>query len=183
MLGFAPLAAAPLGASGEAGIAYDVSFSDAATITDGGVVGLPVYAGNVSEASSGAMSAVVTASIFNAVASFGVDITDNPAALAIFEAATSDGSTGSDAASAFIGFLVSVSESGTATDSALVEASEFNATASDAADMTDTARTSAVMNSAVSNAAEIDDADSASYLWNLINNAQATSWTVVKTEN
>jgi hypothetical protein len=68
-------------------------------------------------------------------------------------------------------------------DSALVEASEFSATASDAADALDSANTSAIMASAVSEDAEIDDSDAARYLWTTINNAQPTAWTVVKTQN
>ena len=183
MLGFAPLAAAPLGAPGAGGVAYDVSFSSSATIADGGVVGIPVYATAVAENSSGAMSASVTASTFNAVVSGSADLADTSAAFPEFNATVSDGAGGSGTVAALVGFLIGVSESGTATDSALVEASEFNATAADGVEMTDTVRTAAVMPVSISDAAEIDDADSASYLWNLINDAQSTSWTVVKTEN
>lgn len=183
MLGFAPLAAAPLGAPGAGGVAYDVSFSASATITDGGIVARQVFATAVDETSSGEMSAIVAASTFNAVVSFGADVTDATSASAAFAPNVSDGADGTATTAALVGFLIGVSESGTATDSALVEASEFNATAADGVEMTDTVRTAAVMPASIADAAEIDDADSASYLWNLINNAQSTSWTVVKTEN
>ena len=183
MLGFAPLAAAPLGAAGAGGVAYDASFSASATMTDGGIVARQVFATAVDEVSSGEMSAAVTASTFNAAVSFAADVTDNTSAIAAFGSTISDGADGSVTTSALIGFLVRVSESGTATDSALVEVSVFNAPVADGADMTDTVNNAAVMPVSISDAAEIDDANSASYLWNLINNAQSTSWTVVKTEN
>ena len=183
MLGFAPLAAAPLGASGAGGVAYDVSFSASATITDGGIVARQVFATAVDETSSGEMSAIVAASTFNAVVSLGADATDTSSAIAAFAPNISDGADVTAAAAALVGFLSGVSDSSTATDSALVEASEFNATAADGVQLTDNASNTAVMNGSVSDAAEIDDADSASYLWNLINNAQSTSWTVVKTLN
>lgn len=182
MLGFAPLAAAPLGALGAGGVSYDAAFGDALAITDG-IVARQVFVTAVDEASSGAISVAVTASTFNAAVSFAADAETTSSAAVVFVPSISEAATGADAAVALVGFSTAVTESVLTTDSALVEASEFNATATDAADAVDSVSTAAVMAVSVSDSAEIDDADSASYLWNLINNAQSTSWTVVKTQN
>jgi hypothetical protein len=183
VLGFAPLAAAPLGASGAGGVSYDVSFAASATIIDGGVVARQTFITAVDEISSGEMSAAVAASTFNAAVSIGADSADSAYAAAGFAPNVSEGADGVDSVASLVGFLAIVSDSGTATDSALVEASEFNATAADASTALDSVRASAIMASAVSEDAEIDDSDAARYLWTTINNAQPTAWTVVKTQN
>lgn len=183
MFGFAPIAAAPLGASGEAGASFDVSFSAAAVITDGGVAALPVYAGLISESTTSNMSVAVTASTFTAIVSFDANGLDATASFAAFAPNVSGSASGSDAASSIASFLALVSESGLSIDSVLVEASEFSATVANAAEMADNPKAFAVMISAVTDGAEIDDSDSANFLWNLINNSQSVNYTVIKTQN
>jgi hypothetical protein len=182
VLGFAPIAAAPLGATGESGASFDVSFGAAAVITDA-AASLPVYASSVAEATLSDMSVAVAASAFNAIVSFEVTGVDASAAVAVFTPSISESAVGDDAASALAIFSSTATDSGLAADSVLVEASVFNATAADAADAADAVRSSAVMVGSVSEDADIDDSNSASYLWNIINNAQSVNWTVVKTQN
>ncbi len=194
MLGFAPLAAAPLGATGAGGVAYDASFADMLAIADVGTSAQQTFAVAVDETASGAMSVAVAASTFNAVASAATTLADASSAFAAFAPKISQAATIAGTPTSLVTLLAQVTDFGVATDSVFVEASEFTATATDAADIVDSVQSTAVMAGFVSESAEIDDADSASYLWNLINtaqasswgtinNAQSTSWTVVKTQN
>ena len=183
MFGFAPIAAAPLGAAGDAGASFDVSFGAAAVVTDGGVVALPVYASSVVELASGDTSVAVAASTFTAIVSFDANGLDATASFAVFAPNVSESASGVDTASAIASFLAFASASGSATDATLVEASNFNAAVADASDIADNPKAFAVMMGGIAEGAEIDDFDSANFLWNIINNAQSTTWTVVKTQN
>lgn len=183
MFGFAPIAAAPLGATGDAGASFDVSFGAAAVVTDGGVVALPVYASSVVELASGDTSVAVAASTFTAIVSFDANGLDATASFAAFAPNVSGSANASDAASSIASFLAFVSASGLASDSALVEASNFSATVANAAEMADNPKAFAVMISAVAEGAEIDDLASANFLWNIINNSQPVNWAVIKTQN
>ena len=66
MLGFAPLAAAPLGAFGAGAAAYDVSFTDAAVVADTLLQASPIYLAALTEAAVGSDLTHVAASTFNA---------------------------------------------------------------------------------------------------------------------
>ena len=59
----------------------------------------------------------------------------------------------------------------------------FNAVALMAASASDSVNAGVSMNSSISESVTAQDAAAASFLWNIINNAQSVNWTVVKTQN
>ena len=183
MFGFAPLATVPMATASESGASFDVSFSDAAAITDGGVFAQPVYACSIADTTISDMSVAVTASTFTALVSFEVNGSDATASFAVFAPILPDGADGADSAASLVEFLATVVAFGLTVDAALVEASVFNATATNEVVSADAVSTAAVMAVSVSDALEIDDANAANYLWNIINTSQSTSWTVVQTQN
>jgi hypothetical protein len=182
MLGFAPLAAAPLGAAGTGGVAYDVEFSDAASVADTALQAFAAFSTSFIAAATGADLTHVEASTFTADLPDGANISASTAAIATFLSNLSDAASGVDSAAAIGAFLSNVSDAATGADSALVEASEFSATVSDSAAGDDTPDAAATFPVSFSDAATIDDANAADYLWKIINDSQGTSWSVVKTQ-
>lgn len=181
MFGFAPIATVPLAADMESGASFDVSFGAAAVIIDGGVVARPVYACLITETTLSDMSVAVAASTFTAIVSFGANGLDATASFTVFATNISDGADGADSAASLVEFFATVAAFGLTVDAILVEDSVFNATSTNAVVAVDAVSTAAVMVVSISNAVEIDDASSASYLWNIINTSQPTSWTVIQT--
>lgn len=182
MLGFAPLAAAPLGAPGAGGVAYDVSFADAAVVADTALQAFATFAVSITAAGTASEVVHVADSTFNANMSGAATGAVTTAAVPVFLANLSDSAAGVDSVASLAAFLANASDGATGTDSALVEASTFSATVSDAAEGDDSVRAAATMVTAVTDAADVADSNAAAYLWNIINDSQTTSWSVVKTQ-
>jgi len=182
MLGFAPLAAAPLGAAGTGGIAYDVEFSDAAAVADTAVQASPIYLAVFTEDATGADLTHVEASTFTANLSGAATGDDAVSAVPTYLANLSDAADGVDSAAAIGSFLSNIIDGAFSLDSVLVEASEFGANVSDTAAVSGTPDAAADFDAAFSDEATIDDANAADYLWKTINDSQGTSWSVVKTQ-
>jgi len=262
MLGFAPIAAAPFGAPGDAGAFFDVSFEDAAEASsnvlaravfpnatpeeaaaeDGVLVAPSVFGALIDEESSGS-SAESSLAVFLGSIPEGVSSTASFVAQVIFPVSVSNTASASDAEAALATFIASVSETASAQDSAaallvyevlieemaasamaanavasfnanvaevasgldavgssviflaqtsdsasgamiaLVAPSVFNAVVLMAANASDGVNAGAIMNGGIVEGVTAEDAAAANFLWNIINNAQPTNWTVVKTQN
>jgi predicted 3-demethylubiquinone-9 3-methyltransferase (glyoxalase superfamily) len=182
MLGFAPLAAAPLGAAGSGAVAYDVSFSDAAVVADIALQAFPIYLSVLTEDATGTDAIQVTASTFTANLSGAATGDDAVSAVPTYLANLSDAADGVDSAAAIGSFLSNIIDGAFSLDSVLVEASEFGANVSDTAAVNGTPDAAADFDAAFSDEATIDDANAADYLWKIINDSQGTSWSVVKTQ-
>lgn len=183
MLGFAPLAAAPFGATGSGGVAYDCAFSDAGVVADTALQAVAAFSPRLTDAAAGIDVLNVTASTFNANASGAASGADTTAAAAAFLSNMSGAAAGLDAYASVAAFLSNISETVTGTDSALVGASNFSATFADAAVGADTVRATTTMPSTFSDAAVVSDENMADFLWATINDSQATTWSVVKTQS
>jgi hypothetical protein len=140
---------------------FPVSFTDAADGTDAVHVAASTFNANVSDAAAGEVTT---------------------AAVAAFLSNLSGAAVGADSVAAIAAFLANASDGAAGADSVLVEASEFSATVSDAAAGDDSVRALATMAASFTDAATIDDADTANFLWNIINDSQTTTWSVVKTQ-
>lgn len=176
MLGFAPLAAAPLGAVGSGGVAYDIAFSDAAVVVDAAFQASPIYLATFTGTATGADATRVTASTFTANMSGAATGDVTTSATAAFLSNMSGAAAGVDSTASIAAFNPNVSDGATGTDSALVQASNFSATVFDTAAGNDTPDAAATFSGAFSGAATIDDANAANYLWKTINDSQTSAW-------
>jgi hypothetical protein len=204
VLGFAPLAATPFGAAGDAGISYDVSFEDAAEGA-ASIFAQALFASLSSETSTAEDATQVAASVFGAQANDSGTASSSESALVVFSASTVDLAQGSDTTGSIAVFSAQVNDAALGTVTVLVAPSIFGAIVLVSSGASDRVNASAVMNSLVSEGITAQDALIAAFLWNIINaaqstswnnvnnaqstswssinNAQSTSWTVVKTEN
>ena len=182
MLGFAPLAAAPLGAPGAGGVAYDVSFADAAAVADTALQAFATFAVSITAAGTASEVVHVADSTFNANMSGAATGAVTTAATPAFLANLSSSANGVDSATAIATFNTSASDAGYAGAYAIVQASDFSATVSDAAAGDDSVLASATMNAAITGSAESADTNAADFLWKIIDDSQTTSWSVVKTQ-
>lgn len=176
MLGFAPLAAAPLGAAGTGGVAYDVEFSDAATATDTALQAFAGFATATTTAATGTDEPQVAASTFAANVSAAADGVMTTTAAVVFLANTSNAATGADAASSIGSFQIFVSDGVFSIDFTTVKPSDFSATVSDAAAGDGAVSALADMVASFTGSVTITDADMADYLWKIINDAQSANW-------
>lgn len=177
MLGFAPLAAAPLGAPGAGGVAYDVAFSDAATAADTALLASAAFAVGFSDAATATGDTVsVTPSIFNANAADAATGVDALSSIPTYLSQLLEAAQGSDSTTAVAEFRAVFTDNMLTIDSVEVSASTFNAVAPDGAILTETFRARATMLSAFSDSTTITDADIANFLWNVINDSQNANW-------
>lgn len=183
MLGFAPIAAAPLGALGDGGVTYDVAFSDAAVVADTAPQAFAAFAPVLSDNAVATGDAVsVTASIFNAGTADAAVGEEVISAAAIFLANLADAAQGTDSTNAVAAFLSVLADIASGADAVQAPGSTYNPTVSEVAVGADSVRAFATMMAAFSDSTTITDADMANYLWNIINTSQPSSWAVVKTQ-
>lgn len=161
MLGDASLAGVPLAAL-SGGVEYTRYVSASALATDAEDA-VAIFTPSVTATGTGTDSVLVAASIFNA--------------------ALSATATGTDAVSSLAGFAPSVTETSTGTDSSFVEPSIFNATVEATATGADAVLAYAVYISVVSGGALAVDAVAQRLLWEVINDYQPSSWTLITTQS
>lgn len=204
MLGFAPLAAAPFGAAGEAGNSFDVAFADAAEGA-ASVFAQALFASLSPEAADAADSTQVVASSFGAQTDDSAFASSVENTLVEVYASVADSALGLDAPFSIAVFPVQINDAAFGSVAVLVAPSIFGTLVLASADASDQVNASAILNGLVSDGVTAQDALIAAFLWNIINaaqstswnnvnnaqstswsninNAQSTSWTVVKTEN
>ena len=181
MLGFAPLAAAPLGAAGTAGTAYDITFGDAAVVADTALQAFATFPTSITVAGTASEITRVAASTFNANMSGAAAGSVAAAAVAAFLSNLSGAATGTDAASALAIFASDLTDAAVGVGSSQAAGSTYNATAFDAATGDDSARALATMFASFAGSATITDSDIANFLWNVINDSQTVTWGAVNT--
>ena len=159
MLGFAPLAAAPLGATGEGGVSYDVLFDDSVSGADT-FASQTVFPVAFEAASTIFDSTEVSASIFTALSLEGATVSDATAVLVDFAVSVVDSGSGTDTPAAQVDFSALILELLTGTDSAAAAAT-FQTATSDSATGVDSVSTLAVFPSAVFEQATAADATAA----------------------
>lgn len=155
MLGFAPLAAAPLGALGDGGVAYDAVIEESSAASVISFAGA-LFPNSVTAAAQSQDTAAVAASVFTPITVETVSSVDVETVLVVFASAVSEGGAGSDAC--------------------LVAPSVFNAALDEQAQAMDVVLTSAVFFAAVFGGATTTDAVVRSLLWELIDTEQSTNW-------
>ena len=173
MLGFTPLAVAPL-AVANANASYLGEVVEGATADNTSVVAVAIFAPTIAELTAVYESTFVAASDFSA---------------SLVEA-----STGADLFSAVPVFECVVDELSTGQDSTSVAASTFNAPIAETVSAVDAFLAAAVFIATVQGSATAADQVVCRFLWELIddsqspgwttiNDAQPTTWTVIGTDN
>lgn len=178
MLGFAPLAAAPLGATGEGGVSYDVLFDDSVSGADT-FASQTLFPVAFEAASTISDTTQVEASIFNALSLEGATASDATSVLVDFAVSMVDGASGSDTLAAQVDFSALILELLTGTDSASAAAT-FAALTLETATVADSASTLAVFTPSISEQATAADATAATLTFPAgISEAATSSETVV----
>lgn len=119
MLGFEPLAAAPFGATGEAGNAYDASLDDSAQASTE-LAALAIFsAGLPLESVVGQDAVLVAASVFGTLVDESASAASTDSSLVVFGSTVDEAATETDAVAAQAIFQANYSEAVTATDSVL----------------------------------------------------------------
>jgi len=156
VFGFAPIAAAPLGATGEGGASYDASFEDASSVADI-FASQAVFPVAFADATTISEAAQVEASVFNALSLEGVALLDSTSLLVDFVVSVADGASGTDTATAQADFNVLILELLTGTDN-VAAAATFQVAALDGATGVDSASATAVFTPAISEQATASEA-------------------------
>ena len=181
MLGFAPLAAAPLGAAGEGGVSFDVALSDAASISTL-TFALSEFVGEVSHSADLADETVLAPSVFNATFSEQIEIAGASSTDATFSCFVEGSAQGNNQVAAVAAFSALLSELSTGQDSVFVTPSVFNAAVSEQGQALDQVLALAVFFANISEDAVGADEMLGRLLWELINTSESTTWTPVKTQ-
>lgn len=175
MLGFAPLSAAPLGATGEFGVAYDAILDEAAAASQF-VSSFAAFLATQADTVVGADVAQVVASTFSATADETAAATADLSLTAIFNISLDESAAASDDIATSVDFAVQVEDSVFGDSSVSVAASVFNAQVLEEVGIVDTFLASAVFFATITGSATAIDQIIGGFLWEIINDSQSGSW-------